>query len=426
MKKVKKKRRAWKTVLLTFLALILIWGSIYVHFGGLGTGASADVEEFAKYAQSIDRIQIPSNTKIIAFGEATHGNTEFQQLRLTVFCQAVERYGVRAFALEGDFGGCEQVNRYIHGGNGTAEQAVAAIGFAIYRTQEMADLISYMRTYNESAAPGEDLRFYGFDMQRTSYSADFLMECCNQLGISTVELEKLFDGGQWNSQYSEAQRKDVLSSIRDQLNQMDSSDASQAIHLADILSQNAEVSMLADNGEDGNGIRDAYMAGNAVWILEQEEARGNDCIFLSGHNSHIVQFGSYDDTYKKMGNLLADQLSDGYYAIGTDFYKTTCNLPKGRDGARTNQVFYSRDPLAKAARECGLDACWLDFAAIPENSDLKSQVKEYNYMGSIGETYSLAMRLIPMTYRVWQSPATIYDSMIFVPTTTPTVILPSE
>ena len=426
MKKMKKKRRVWKAILLSVLALILIFGSIYFRFGGLGTGASADAEEFAKYAQSIDMIQIPSGTKMIALGEATHGNAEFQQLRLTVFRQAVEQYGVRAFALEGDFGGCEQVNRYIHGENGTAEQAAAAIGFAIYRTQEMADLISYMRTYNESAAPGEDLRFYGFDMQRTSYSADFLMESCNQLGISTVKLEKLFDGSQWNSQYSAVQRKEVLSSIKDQLNQMDSSDASQAIHLVDVLSQNAEVSALADNGEDGNGIRDAYMAENAMWILEQEEARGNDCIFLSGHNSHIVQFGSYDDTYKKMGNLLADQLSDGYYAIGTDFYKTTCNLPKGRDGARTNQVFYSRDPLAKAAKECGFDACWLDFAAIPEESTLKSQVEDYTYMGSIGETYSLAMRLIPMTYRVWQSPDTIYDSMIFVPAITPTVILPAE
>ena len=426
MKKVKKKHRVWKAILLSALALILIFGSTYFRFGGLGTGASADAEEFAKYAQSIDMIQIPSGTKMIALGEATHGNAEFQQLRLAVFRQAVEQYGVRAFALEGDFGGCEQVNRYIHGGDGTAEQAAAAIGFAIYRTQEMADLISYMRTYNESAAPGEDLQFYGFDMQRTSYSADLLIESCNQLGVSTVELEKLFDGSQWNSQYSAAQRKEVLSSIKDQLNQMDSSDTLQAIHLADVLSQNAEVSALADNGEDGNGIRDAYMAENAMWILEQEAARGNDCIFLSGHNSHIVQFGSYDDTYKKMGNLLADQLSDGYYAIGTDFYKTTCNLPKGRDGTRTNQVFYSHDPLAKAAKKCELDTCWLNFAAIPEESTLKSQVEDYIYMGSIGETYSLAMCLIPMTYRVWQSPATIYDSMIFVPTTTPTVILPSE
>ncbi|NSG06382.1 erythromycin esterase family protein [Blautia obeum] len=44
------------------------------------------------------------------------------------------------------------------------------MGFSIYRTEEMAELISYMRQYNESALEGEDLRFYGFDMQRISYS----------------------------------------------------------------------------------------------------------------------------------------------------------------------------------------------------------------------------------------------------------------
>ena len=46
--------------------------------------------------------------------------------------------GVRAFALEGDYGGCEQVNRYIHGGEGTAQEAAAAIGFSIYRTEELS------------------------------------------------------------------------------------------------------------------------------------------------------------------------------------------------------------------------------------------------------------------------------------------------
>ena len=33
----------------------------------------------------------------------------------------VEKYGVRAFALEADYGGCEAANRYIHGGAGTAQ-----------------------------------------------------------------------------------------------------------------------------------------------------------------------------------------------------------------------------------------------------------------------------------------------------------------
>ena len=54
----------------------------------------------------------------------------------------VEDYGVRAFALEGDYGGCEAVNHYIHGDDGTVKDAVSAICFAIYRTQEMENLIS--------------------------------------------------------------------------------------------------------------------------------------------------------------------------------------------------------------------------------------------------------------------------------------------
>lgn len=74
-------------------------------------------------------------------------------------------------------------------------------------------------------------------------------------------------------------------------------------------------------------------------------------------NSHTVQFASYDNTCKNMGNLLVDQLSNGYYAIATDFYKTMCILLKGCDGARTNQVFYSCGQLTKATKQFGFDAC---------------------------------------------------------------------
>ena len=86
--------------------------------------------------------------KDCGIGEATHGNKEFQQLKLDVFKIMVEDYGVRAFALEGDYGGCEAVNHYIHGDDGTVKDAVSAIGFAIYRTQEMENLISWMWEYN--------------------------------------------------------------------------------------------------------------------------------------------------------------------------------------------------------------------------------------------------------------------------------------
>ena len=39
----------------------------------------------------------------------------------------------------------EAVNRYIHGGDGTIKDVVSAIGFAIYQTEEMENLISWMQ-----------------------------------------------------------------------------------------------------------------------------------------------------------------------------------------------------------------------------------------------------------------------------------------
>ena len=114
----KKKHKILRTVLLCLFTVILLALSVFMHFGGFGPGKSADPKEFASYAGNIQDISIPKEARIIALGEATHGNVEFQELKLKVFKLLVEKYDVRAFALEGDYGGCEQVNRYIHGGEG--------------------------------------------------------------------------------------------------------------------------------------------------------------------------------------------------------------------------------------------------------------------------------------------------------------------
>ena len=130
--------------------------------------------------------------------------------------------------------------------------------------------------------------------------------------------------------------------------------------------------------------------------------------------------------YDNMGRLLDDELGDNYYAIGTDFYKTKCNLPNGSSGHRTNQVFYSYDPLAKAAMQAKLDICWLDFSYASKSPELSKWISDYHYMGSLGEGYAFWMRLLPPSYRKFQQPDEIYDSMIFVAEATPTVILNTQ
>lgn len=417
---MKKRTRHFKAryIIFAFFGVALLALLVFMRFGGFGTGKTVNVEEFVEYAQPVENLSIPEGKKIIALGEATHGNVEFQQLKLEVFKQMVEHYDVRAFALEGDYGGCEKVNQYIHGGEGTAQEAVAAIGFEIYRTDDMVELISYMREYNESALEGEDIRFYGFDMQRISYTFQYLMEACTEFKIDTTSLQKFVEGEKLNSVYDFSTQIEILTQVKNELENNGASN--KIIHYVDMLLQYCELESITES--DGGALRDKFMAENVQWILQQEQQNNYDRIFVTGHNSHVAKWGSYDS----MGKILSKEVENGYYVIGTDFYRTRCNMPTRSSAKRTNQVFYSHDPLAKAAKLLGYDICWLNFEKVPGNSELGRQISEYTYMGTLGESYLMIMRLLPPSYRMFQPPAVLYDSMIFVSDANPIKIISEE
>ena len=415
----KRKKHTGLIIALSIITVLIITVvgtvGIYSRFGGFGTGDCADTEEFSKYATSISELTVPNEAQIVALGEATHGNKEFQQLRLDVFQALVEKYGVRAFALEGDFGSCEVINRYIHGEDGTAAEVLSATGFAIYRTEEMENLIEWMRNYNASAAEGEDLRFYGFDMEQRAYTYRYLLEALHKANIDAAEFEKM-----WNSEastyadgYTAEQRTEIITTVKEQL----PSDDVQAIHYADVLLQNIELGKYINDSGELNAQRDRMMAENTMWILQQEQACGNSRIMISGHNNHIMQCGNAGTPV--LGSLLAENLDDGYFAIGTDFYKSVCNLPKPYTEKRITHTFYSHDPLAKASKKCGFDVSFLDFSKVSEDSALAEYIANNISMGSLGESYSVLMNFLPRSYRVQRTPQEAYDAMIFVANATP-------
>lgn len=399
-----------KVLLISAVVIATIY--VFTYFGGFTTGKSLDVNEFKAYAKSVDEISIPQEFNIISLGEATHGNKEFQQLKLEVFKKLVEEHRVHSFALEGDFGGCEEVNQYIHGGEGTLKEIVQKIGFQIYKTEEMMQLIEYMREYNDDAEEDKQLNFYGFDMQRIRYSFDALKKECIAEGVDLSFLDNFIIDGQWNQNYSYEEKKDLLMKLKKTLELKEFN--GDMIHFVDVLLQNVEVLHRKDT--DGSLLRDQYMAENVSWILQKEQQRGNDCIFISGHNEHVAKWGSYDS----MGKLLSNQYR--YYVIGTDFYKTRCNLPEGNH-KRTIQTFYSHDPLAKTAKLAGFKMCWIDFSSLEEGTEIKRYADAYTYMGTLGESYSIMNRFLPPSYRMFQPPTTLYDSMIYVSNASPTKII---
>ena len=78
-KNMKKHSFIKRTVCIILIIGCIITGSCS-YYGGLETGKCVNVNEFEKYAVIVEDISIPEQAKIVALGEATHGNQEFQQL----------------------------------------------------------------------------------------------------------------------------------------------------------------------------------------------------------------------------------------------------------------------------------------------------------------------------------------------------------
>jgi erythromycin esterase len=72
MKQEQTKKHPVRWILLALLAVAVVAGGVFSHFGGFGTGKCADTDEFAKYAGTVQDISVPEQARVIALGEATH------------------------------------------------------------------------------------------------------------------------------------------------------------------------------------------------------------------------------------------------------------------------------------------------------------------------------------------------------------------
>ena len=151
-------------VLIAATLLSVIGSGIYIKAAELSSRKKVD--GIAEAASGRCDFALPEGVRVVSLGEATHGNKEFQELKLQVFSRLAQTGNVKALVLEGDFGGCSLVNDYIQGGEGDPEELVNHLGYRIYRTEQMSELIRWMRSYNDTAADEDKVRIYGMDIQK--------------------------------------------------------------------------------------------------------------------------------------------------------------------------------------------------------------------------------------------------------------------
>jgi erythromycin esterase len=173
-----------------------------------------------------------------------------------------------------------------------------------------------------------------------------------------------------------------------------------------------------DNGMvEGGQYRDQMMA---LKVIELSESLDGSRLMITGHNGHIGYAGNYTRT---MGSFIRDELGDSYYAVGTDYFITDCNMPSG-SGRRSSHRFVSGDILAYQAKMIG--TYYLDFSKVSEDSEVYKYIHEPIYTGSLGEGYSILNTILQDTVRIYCEPDYLYDAMILVYQCNPLNLLNTE
>ncbi|MCH7903517.1 MAG: erythromycin esterase family protein [Armatimonadetes bacterium] len=132
-------------------------------------------DDMALMAKSLQGVEV------VGMGEPTHGSREVFQMKHRMFEYLVENHGFTVFALESNMSDTVALDRYVLYGEGSVQEAARAQGFWTWSTEEIVDLLEWMRTYNTDPEHLQKLRVVGIDMQNQATCTLYFQKICRIL-----------------------------------------------------------------------------------------------------------------------------------------------------------------------------------------------------------------------------------------------------
>jgi erythromycin esterase len=264
------------------------------------------------------------NVKVIAMGESTHGTSEFSVMRHRMFKYLVKHHEFNTFFLEADYANCLRTNAYIHGKKDNVTDVVNEIALWPWTTEEMIDLVNWMRAYNAKNLNNQ-LNFIGVDMQQyveTVNKIDDILQK-NKLPITdSVIFQSILDANFFL--ITKKEELEIYKTIWEekksidisQLNEEDERIYSLLLrHLTQILGEKY-------GWEKHQDYRDYRMSENILHHLNQDTmVKG----FFWAHNLHICNMIPKKKKFGTAGGHLKRRLDKQYFSIGLDFDEGSFN-----------------------------------------------------------------------------------------------------
>lgn len=266
----------------------------------------ADLEDLVPLGNII------GSANIVALGENSHGSSTIYKLKLRMVKYTVEKEGFSVFALESPTVEADRINDYVLNGTGTLNDVSKNLTYPSWQTQEMIDIIQWIKSYNQTAK--KKVEFKGFDMQdgMSAFEAveDFAKENDTALLVNLAELKKWYDDAtngklQWNQVYqkSETIYQYLISKNNSAYTGIEVQSLARLKHYMNIFVQSLSSQYKSEKAKS----RDEYMAQNIDWIVKNSGGRK---IILSADNTHVTKASG------KMGSFLRDWYAEKYIVFG--------------------------------------------------------------------------------------------------------------
>lgn len=286
-----------------------------------------------------------ADATIIGLGEATHGTREFFRFKHRLLQYLIVEEGLRLIALESNFSETLAINDYITNGDGDPLDALEGVYFWTWNTEEVLELIKWLRNFNKDRPSRDQVKFYGVDMQFTPGPARALNDYLAKVdSIFRAEnagtLEMLADMGlndeeRRDERLAEADRFAVEFGDRfaereaEYIGETSRREYELAVQHHRTLEQaiEAKYASQTDDAEFRVQIRDNAMAENASWVLDYEP---HDTMAIWAHNAHVRRGTLNTDDSEEgqkesggkirvMGDYLAEKFGDDYAVLGFNF-----------------------------------------------------------------------------------------------------------
>ncbi|WP_318208379.1 erythromycin esterase family protein [Streptomyces sp. SJL17-1] len=378
------------------------------------------------------------------FGVEGFDTGEFFRLKHRLFAYLVVEHGFRTFAMEASASAGTAVDAYVRDGIGDGAAVLTGLGFWVWRTREVLDLLEWMRDYNRGRPRAEQVGFVGIDPQRCGASlAHFGEERAGALAVleeahpgrypeRRAELlaaaEALEAGvreaaeapaeaaGQASADAGarEAARRASVEDQRAGVREAARRASVEDRHHARVLARAADV-VTREPGREVMTARDGHMADA---VDEAVTADGGAGVAVWAHNGHIGVRG------RTLGARLRERYGSAYYALGLVFGEGAFRArrmwpgPWGPRLKRPSPVAVNR---LGPAREGTLEALLAARAPGTHLVDLRSRADEPWVTGThLTRTHGAYVHRLTYRWNVAPTvPGTEYDGLLYVPVSTP-------